>query len=480
MSNTSVARNAVLLMSGTTVQKIIAFFAFTFIARWVGVEITGQYFFAISVTSVFVTLTDLGMTPVLIRATAQNAPDAHELFTKIFRAKAALIPVAIACSLTYGWLAHVSHSVFVAIAVACGVLALDACTLPLYGWLRGHRDLKPEAIGMFCTQLISAIVGLTVARAGYGVIGLATSLLAGSIVNVAWSYRAAHRLVATQAHTPTRAWTWKRLILAALPFALAGLFVKIYSYVDTLMIQHFWTDREVGFYAVAYKLTYAFQFLPLAFVGALYPGMSSAFAENKAELTRLVRGSLRLMAGVSIPVAVWLSLFAPTVIRLMYGHAYDGSIPVLRILPWVLVPIFLDFPIGSLLNASHRAHLKTASMGVAMVVNVVANALLVPRLGPVGGAIAGVISFTILGVAGVWFAREHVMSDGWGRTFFTRVGASLVACTACGYAIVQLPIWLALPTAFLATCVLWAVSGFVEKEELERVVAKLEALRARI
>lgn len=480
MSNTSVARNAALLISGTTVQKIIAFFAFTFIARWVGVEVTGQYFFAISVTSVFVTLTDLGMTPVLIRATAQRAPDARELFTKVFRAKLVLIPFAIACSLMYGWFAHPSRDVFAAIIVACGVLALDACTLPLYGWLRGHRDLQPETIGMFCTQFTTAVVGLVAAWMGYGVIGLALSLLMGSAVNAVWSYRAARRTTRAQTYSPTHMWTWKRLAVAALPFALAGLCVKVYSYADTLLIQRFWTDREVGFYAVAYKLTYAFQFVPLAFVGALYPGMSSAFAENKTELTRLVRASLRLMAGVSIPLVVWLSCFAPVVIRVVYGQAYEGSVAILRILPWVLIPIFLDFPIGSVLNASHKAHLKTASMAIAMVVNVVANALFIPRVGPVGGAVAGIMSFTILAIVGVWFAREHLVGDAWGSRFFKRVALSTVVFGLCGYGIVQLPLVAALPIAFLATCTLWAVSGFVEKEELEQVLAKLQRLRSRV
>ena len=47
----------------------------------------------------------------------------------------------------------------------------------------------------------------------------------------------------------------------------------------------------------------------------------------------------------------------------------DGGVAV------VLLPIFMDFPVGSFLNASHRAYLKTAAMLGTMVVNVVLNAL---------------------------------------------------------------------------------------------------------
>lgn len=477
MSEPSVARNAVLLISGTTIQKIIAFVSFTLIARWVGVEVTGQYFFAISVTSVFVTLTDLGMTPVLIRATAQKTKDARELFHKVFQAKAMLIPIAVACSLVYGWWSEASSVVLLAMAIATGVLSLDALTLTWYGWLRGHRDVKPEATGMLITQLVTAIAGLIVARLGFGPAGLAGALLLGSAVNAYWSHRCAKRL-ATDAYDMTHEWTWKRLAKSALPFALAGVFVKMYSYADTLFLQAYWSDREVGLYAVAYKLTYAFQFVPLAFVGALYPGMSSAFAENKEALTTMFRASLRLMAGVAIPLSVWLSWFAPTIIQWLYGRAYDGSVSVLRVLPWVLIPIFLDFPVGSLLNASHRAHLKTASMGIAMIVNVLANALFVPRLGPVGGAVSGVLSFSLLTIIGLWFVREQLHD--WGMRFFVRIALSTIALALVGSWLATCSPVLGLGLAFVATCAMWAVSGLVEPSELERILAKLQSLRSRL
>jgi O-antigen/teichoic acid export membrane protein len=204
-------------------------------------------------------------------------------------------------------------------------------------------------------------------------------------------------------------WPLPTIIKYAMPFALAGIFVKIYSYIDTLLLKQFHDAVTVGHYAVAYKVTYAFQFLPLAFVAALYPSMSAASAKKEtAELRRLLKSSWRLMLMASVPMTALLSSLAAPFIELVYGADFRGSIVPMMILPWVLIPIFLDFPIGSLLNASHRAGLKTTSMGIAMVVNVIANLMLIPSLGAAGAAISGILSFWTLLFVGLWFIRKDM------------------------------------------------------------------------
>ena len=55
---------------------------------------------------------------------------------------------------------------------------------------------------------------------------------------------------------------------ASWPFALAAIFVKIYSTTDALLLEFYLGESAVGMYSIAYKLTYAFQFFPMAFVAA--------------------------------------------------------------------------------------------------------------------------------------------------------------------------------------------------------------------
>lgn len=166
---------------------------------------------------------------------------------------------------------------------------------------------------------------------------------------------------------------------------------------------------------MAYKLTYALQFLPMAFVAALYPSLSAAHAKGDTEgLTHTALGSWRFMAILGFPLAAALSGFAPRLVSLLYGDAFASAARVLAVLAWALPLLFLDFPVGSYLNATHKAVQKTAAMGWTMVVNGVVNVLLVPRIGSVGAAIAALSGYVALLGVGMWYSREvFALRESW-------------------------------------------------------------------
>lgn len=415
----TIARNASWLLMATTAQKLLAFIAFTAAARIVGPDVTGQYFYPVAITSTFVVIGDLGLTPVVIRAIASGAESGKRLLGAALKLKIALIPLAMIASLLFGIFRQVDTVVFYTLLIMMIVMSADSLHLLYYGVLRGRQKLRYEALGMFVGQVLTAITAVSAALLGWGAPGLAFALLMASLWNLGWSW---FRVNTEQVESvvPTRA-DFTSLARQAVPFALAGIFVKIYSYLDTLVLEAFHGDAVVGNYAVAYKVTYAFQFIPLVFIAALYPAMSAVYARQETEeLKRVFAGSLRIMAVVGAPIAAGLSAIAPRFIPTVYGIDFLGAVAPFTILPWVLLPIFIDFPVGSLLNASNRAHLKTASMGAAMVVNAVLNVLLVPTYGPAGAAVAAVVSFSFLLCAGLFFAWKELPSITWFLWLFIR------------------------------------------------------------
>ncbi len=406
-------------MAATLGQKVVSFLAFYIIARLVGPTVTGKYFYAVSITSVFVILADFGLTPVVIRELAANDIKGRAFLAKALQLKMFLLPLAVIASLVYAFIVKAEPDVFAAVVIACFVLMADAVSLLFYGALRGKRDLRFEAIGMLICQVTTAIASVLILKLGGGVRGLVVALLLGSLWNVGWSIT--HALKRKIAPAQAKLVSLKTIFFAALPFGLAGLFVKVYSYADSLLLRQYFGHETVGQYAVAYKLTYALQFLPLTFVAALYPAMSSDFAAGNHEgLKTSLKNGLRLMMLVSVPLSALLSALAGPIILTFYGRPYAGAIAPLMVLPWVLIPIFLDFPIGSLLNATRRSSLKTTSMGITMVLNVVLNFFLVPKFGPVGAAYSGVVSFWVLMALGFWFARDQLPEKAWFISFFIR------------------------------------------------------------
>lgn len=430
-SGRTIAQNAAWLFIATTAQKLLAFLSFTIAARLVGPFVTGEYFYSVAVTSTFVVIADLGLTPVVIRAIAAGAEEGRRLLAAALRLKIILIPIAILSSLIFVAVSGASTTIVITTAIATLVLSADALSLLLYGALRGRQRLQYEAAGMFTGQALTAVTAVSAALLGWGAPGLVFALLIASSWNAGWAWYQVRR----QGVAPLKPHWGDAGMLArqAVPFALAGIFVKIYSYLDSIMLKAFYGEAAVGKYSVAYKVTYAFQFIPLVFIAALFPALSSVHASGDRDaLKRIYAGSLRLMAMIGAPLAAGLSAIAPRFIPLVYGNQFLGSVAPLGILPWVLLPIFLDFPVGSLLNATHRAHWKTTAMGATMVLNAVLNALLVPAYGPVGASWAGVFSFWFLMFVGIVMTWRDLPSIAW---FLWLLGRALAVAIAVWYSV---------------------------------------------
>ena len=464
-----VAKQATWLMLASTLQKAIAFFAFTIVARLLGPEPVGVYFYLLSLSSFAGAWTDLGLTPVIIRAFAADEARGWALVRRAMVAKACLVPLAGVLALGYmAFVAGETVSTLALFSLALLIMAEDALSLLAYGILRGKGQLHKESLGMVIGQVLSSGALVAFVWLGFGIAGALTALLLGSAWHVLWSVY--HVRQQADGWRLGEGASWKLLIREAMPFALAGLFVRVYSTVDALLLRHFYGPAEVGSYAVAYKLTYALQFLPMAFVAALYPSLSAAHAKGDTEgLAHTALGSWRFMAILGFPLAAALSGFAPRLIDVLYGEAFASAARVLAVLAWALPLLFLDFPVGSYLNATHKAVQKTTAMGWTMLVNGAVNLLLVPRIGSVGAAIAALSGYVALLGVGMWYSREvFALRDAW-IIAFKGVAVGLLTWLLIVYGLAPLPLASALALAPLGALALLVGTKLLTKRDIVQV-----------
>lgn len=419
------AKNTTYLTVASIGQKIVAFVYFALIARIVGVEWTGTYFLALSVVVMIGVLADFGLTPVLVREIAKNPERKQSLLSSVLGIKvvfsiiAAIVVVIVANAFGY------DETTRLLMYVAIAVMILDTIHLTLYGAFRGLHILKYESIGIFVGMVITMLVGVASLLIEPNLTILIVALICGSTWNVLY---VGNRLVSRGIRPWKLSWsssTTKKLLGIALPFALAAIFVKIYSTVDTMLLAHYIDEAAVGLYSIAYKLTYAFQFLPLAFVAALYPAFSSLISKKDSRgLMKTFEQSMWYMLIIAVPVVLGLFSTADLVVPLVYGSDFIGSILPLQALVFVLLFIFADYPLGSLLNADDRQVTKTVIVGLTMVVNIIANLVLIPMYGVLGASIAALISFAFLFVVSFIAIQKTLKYTVWS---FLKLSAPIVA-----------------------------------------------------
>ncbi len=396
------ARNTLMLTAASVGQKLIAFLYFALIARTIGDDATGSYFIALALVTTIGVLDDVGLTSVTIREVAKVPEKAKDYIRNVIGIKLITMPITIILAFVLPAWRGFDDQTTILVQIAIAVMILDTLSLSMYGVLRGLHKLKYESIGIFLGQSFTAAFGTIFLLTGTNNLSwLVVALIIGSGWNFVFAAWQVVRKVGWEALRPSYNLA-KPMLKMSFMFFLAAVFVKVYSYVDSFIIQEFIGIDDVGVYAVAYKFTYAFQFLPLAFVGALYPTMS-ALANNLPELNKTLMKAEWYLALLAAPIVFGIFALAPELIHFFYGAEFNEAIPALQTLIFVLLFIFLDFPVGSLLNATGRQAVKTSLMGAAMVVNVVANLILVPEYGIRGAAISALITFAILFISG-WTA----------------------------------------------------------------------------
>lgn len=410
---TRLTRNTTLLTVATIGQKVVAFAYFALIARMVGVEWTGKYFLALSITTMVGVIADFGLTPVLVRDAAKHPGREKELLQNVLGLKIGLTVLAFLAAVVithvFGHDAQTRQLVYIATLV----MALDTIHLTIYGVFRARHRLGIESIGIFIGQWITLGIGVTSLVIEPSLPLLIGALFAGSSWNVLFAAWHLKRQGIKPWHVSFRVSVWGRLLRAAWPFALAAIFVKIYSTTDALLLEFYLGEAALGIYSIAYKLTYAFQFFPMAFVAALYPTFSALIhSGERAELQKTFERAVWYMLILSVPIVLGLWAVADQLIVGVYGQEYAAAVYPFRVLIFALLFIFLDFPLGALLNADDRQKTKTAIMGGTMVINVVLNILLIPSMGIVGACYAALAAFVFLFGAGLIAVRKSLPYDG--------------------------------------------------------------------
>lgn len=480
----TVARNTAWFAVGSILQKFISFVYFTVIAMAFGDAETGRYFFAFAFTALFAVATDWGIAPVLTREIAKDRARGIALIVPALAFKCA-------CAIAVAGIITVLARIFgydasgrAMIALATLVMVLDSFHLGCYALLRGLQRISYEAIGLVAGQLALTVsgIGIFVAVAGLhydaaaspvlavarpmNLLWLLVPYLAASAVNlgIALTGCVRERVFVGVRRPPTSA-VWRDLLRMATPFAIAGGLARIYTYIDTFLIRSLLgagAIAVVGVYSIAFKIAFAFQFIPLAFMGALYPAMSALAVRNRAQLPELFTQALRVLWIIALPLATGIALLAHRLIPLFYGASSVASVLPLVFLLAALPFVFANFPCGNLLNACDRQAVNTKLLAGATLVNVIANVLLIPQYGAAGAAASALIASVVL------FAANLVAVS---RTATFRLRAVIgpflraaVACAAMAAALTGAGGALALPAAivlgaFVYVAALIAVRG---------------------
>jgi len=284
---------------------------------------------------------------------------------------------------------------------------LDSFTTTFFSVVRGFHNLKFESIASVIFQLIVLVLGYLLMRAGYPLVYLLLAIVAASLFNFLYSAS----IVKKYLHLKIRPqWNLDKIKLVfniSWPFALYQIFQRLFTYLDTLLLGFIAGYGQVGLYQIAFKLIFALQFLPMAFNASLYPAMSAYWQNNREQLRVSFERAINYLLIISLPIIFGIFALADKIVPLF--KAGPEAVWPLRISILALVFIFLNFPVGALLNACDRQRRNTANMAIVTFVSLGLNLFFIPQWQALGASITVLISNFLMLLLGLFSMRGLIV-----------------------------------------------------------------------
>ncbi len=186
------------------------------------------------------------------------------------------------------------------------------------GALNGMQKFVWQNLSSVISTLLKFSIAILLVFLGFGVNGALFALVIGAIAGIFISYIPLKKLLKT---TKPEKFNTKRIYQYALPVFFSSLFVILLITADQLLVKHFLSSADAGFYAAAGNIAKAIWFSSGFLTAALFPKIASLKARNlnasKILIKAIIYTSLLALIGLTI------FYFAPSlVVGVLYGPQY--------------------------------------------------------------------------------------------------------------------------------------------------------------
>ena len=412
-------------------MAVLNYGLFWMLSHRLGTSALGGYSLLMNVFYMSALMPLLGLsTPVTRRAATEREHVGRELSNALVFAA----PVALVITLLIGVVGSASSGA--ELRTPFWLLALSllptASSLVSESTLLGLERVADIARVQFAETVLRTGLALAAVAAGYGLAGVFVVFLVLR-VGVAIAYRF-HPLLPHFAWREVSRVVQRRNWHEVPVFLGIGLLAAVSGRVDIIALSRMAGLHEAGVYAAASRLYDASLMLPTIAALSVMPTLARLFASDRPYFQGVLVLAMRVSLGAGFVVALGVAALAQPIIQLLYRPEMAAAAPVLRWLIFCAVLMTLDQILSStMMAAKAQAHdLGALALSVAMLI--AGMAVLVPRLGATGAAMAVTLAICCrVGYRVRWVVRllalRHVARD-LGRVLLAAaVGIAALAAT---------------------------------------------------
>jgi len=406
-----VLTNTVVVIGGRAIAIGFSAVATSLLARYLGSEELGEFSAVFAYMSLFGWLATFGIESILVRETSRERASAGS----IVRTGVALMTIlCVATTILALFIApHAGYRDKLLVLVAIATIDTLIAPLRLPG-LVFQVDLQQwYSVGINVIRQalwLGAIIALREYHAPIAYVVGARVAVAAVEALLIWF--ASRRFVSANSRI-----LWHKaphFIKESFPIAISTLLGGVYLRIDQVMLHNMVSDRVLGQYAAAVKVSELFETAPSALLFSMAPILSvAAAAQHQFQIYQ--SRTFRYLNVCAAALCVVITAGAPLIVKWLYGPKFAAAAPLLEILIWSEVSVFFGALVLTLLVARNLQRYLMVPTAAGAISNVLLNLYLIPRYSATGAAIATVASYSIGWMVILLFFPETrpTIYDGW-------------------------------------------------------------------
>ncbi|MGH0028595.1 MAG: flippase [Myxococcota bacterium] len=398
----SALRDFLYLTGGEIVGKGVGFVAFAYLARRLEPEAYGAVELAFSLVLLFAFVVEFGTDAIGAREVARDRDSVPRLAAQI---PAARLLVALGAIPARGGLAlamgQPPETVRLVWIFSLGLLAIPwkqtwlLQGLEMMGWLSAGGAVR---MGVFALGVLLLVRGPEDLHWVAWVEVAAAFVFAGYFLGVQQRRVTPIRLGGTPREL-------RGLLRQGLPLGLTQAVWSTTQYLPTLLVATFVGGTAIAWFAAAHRIVMSVWTFSWLYHFNLFPSVTRNLAGSREAFYALVRPSLRSTAWAGVGIAWLVTLLGEPLCRLVFGAPYAVAGPTLSVLVWILPATLLSGHARSALIATGHQRFVLYAQSTGAVVMLGLGVVLVPAQGALGGAIAMVVSSSMV------FVVSHVAAS---------------------------------------------------------------------
>lgn len=138
----------------------------------------------------------------------------------------------------------------------------------------------------------------------------------------------------------------KDMVELGMVFMFSNLMLSLSIYVINIFISHFGSVEQVGLYQSATSITNQYMGLVFSAMSVDYFPRLASIANDNEKLNRTVHQQAEITILIAFPMLVFMILFAPLIVRILFAESYYVMIPLMRCICFGMLIKAAAFSIG--------------------------------------------------------------------------------------------------------------------------------------